>query len=354
MDSSEKRNEVPSVEIEVKEEEIEKGALEILKIIRPNWEESSITFKLLTDGITNKLMACKPEEEADEETVLVRIYGNKTDLIIDRKAETRNILLLNRAGLAPDLYATFRNGLAYKFLPGKTLTSDTVRNPVIYELVARQMARLHKVQPDDGRNGSPFIWDKIRRFLDLIPDVFSDSDKQRRFSGSGFAKGIIEEELRRVKSAVETSRVPIVFAHNDLLLGNVIYNEQLCNVTFIDYEYAALNYQPFDIANHFAEFVGLAEPLDYDSLYPDKEFQQNWIRIYLEEFTGVPPSQKDVESLYVHVNKFVLLSHLFWGVWALVQAEYSYINFDYMGYAFVRFTEYFKRKESFLNLNLPS
>lgn len=47
-----------------------------------------------------------------------------------------------------------------------------------------------------------------------------------------------------------------MFAHNDLLLGNVIYDEPNGTVSFIDYEYAAYNYQAYDIANHFNEFVG--------------------------------------------------------------------------------------------------
>ena len=50
---------------------------------------------------------------------------------------------------------------------------------------------------------------------------------------------------------------PIVFAHNDLLLGNIIYTEKLNQVTFIDYEYADYNYQAFDIGNHFTEFAGI-------------------------------------------------------------------------------------------------
>lgn len=47
-----------------------------------------------------------------------------------------------------------------------------------------------------------------------------------------------------------------MFAHNDLLLGNVIFNKDEGTISFIDYEYASYNYQAFDIANHFNEFVG--------------------------------------------------------------------------------------------------
>lgn len=30
-------------------------------------------------------------------------------------------------------------------------------------------------------------------------------------------------------------------------------------------------------------------------------------------------------------------SHFFWGIWALVQAKYSDIDFDYLAYAAIRF-----------------
>lgn len=51
-----------------------------------------MTFQTFTDGITNKLVGCFYKEDGDTEAndvVLVRIYGNKTDLLIDRKAELR-------------------------------------------------------------------------------------------------------------------------------------------------------------------------------------------------------------------------------------------------------------------------
>jgi len=45
---------------------------------------------VFTDGITNKLLGCF-HEDFPEDIVLVRVYGHKTDLLIDRNAETRNI-----------------------------------------------------------------------------------------------------------------------------------------------------------------------------------------------------------------------------------------------------------------------
>lgn len=72
------------------------------------------------------------------------------------------------------------------------------------------------------------------------------------------------QELRagfaKLYARLKTLGSPVVFAHNDLLLGNVIYTESSDRVSFIDYEYADHNYQAYDIGNHFTEFAGKPYP----------------------------------------------------------------------------------------------
>lgn len=75
-------------------------------------------------------------------------------------------------------------------------------------------------------------------------------------------------------------------------------------------------------------FTGVDE-VDY-SRYPDKEFQLNWLKVYLESYQNESVTEQDVERLYVQVNKFALASHLLWTIWALIQAEHSTIDFDYV------------------------
>lgn len=70
--------------------------------------------------------------------------------------------------------------------------------------------------------------------------------------------------------------------------------------------------------------------VDY-SRYPDKDLQMDWLRIYLTELSDQEPSDSEVRTLYVQVNKFALAAHFMWGVWALVQAEHSLIDFDFLG-----------------------
>lgn len=155
---------------------------------------------MFTDGITNKLVGCfhadtkasndVPQNQttdltkvstAHDDVVLVRVYGNKTDLLIDRKAETRNIQMLHSHGFAPCLYAVFRNGLAYEYAPGVTLTSETVAEPQIWSLIARHMAEMHKIRFDSGSDDQPpMLWSKVQQFLDILPESYSNSKIDER------------------------------------------------------------------------------------------------------------------------------------------------------------------------------
>lgn len=131
---------------------------------------------------TNQQNTSSPDKNAlASDVVLVRVYGNKTDMLIDRKAETKNIKLLHHYGFAPSLFATFSNGLAYEYVPGCTLTPDTVVLPQVWQLVARRMADMHKVEYDAGETKTPTLWTKLNKFFDLVPDVFANVETQERF-----------------------------------------------------------------------------------------------------------------------------------------------------------------------------
>ncbi|CDQ90106.1 unnamed protein product [Oncorhynchus mykiss] len=86
--------------------------------------------------------------------------------------------------------------------------------------------------------------------------------------------------------------------------------------------------------------------------------QLEWLRVYLHAYKastkkGEEVSDRELETLYVQVNKFALASHFFWGFWALIQAKYSSINFDFLGYAVLRFNQYFKTKPAAMALQIP-
>ena len=124
----------------------------------------------------------------------------------------------------------------------------------------------------------------------------------------------------------------ICLSHNDLLLGNIIFNPKTQTVKIIDYEYGSIDYQAYDIANHFNEFAGVDNP-DY-KLFPSKEYQMDWLKIYLDAFINSLKANADInesdkkrllaryndkyiEDFLIEVNKFTMASHMMWAVWSI-------------------------------------
>jgi hypothetical protein len=52
-----------------------------------------------------------------------------------RESELENFELLNKFDIAPPIYARFQNGFVVGHLPGETLTTSSVRDPVIVKYV---------------------------------------------------------------------------------------------------------------------------------------------------------------------------------------------------------------------------
>ena len=103
-------------------------------------------------------------------------------------------------------------------------------------------------------------------------------------------------------------------------------------ISFIDFEYTHLNYALFDIANHFVEYAGV-DNADFN-LYPTYYEQKRWLNIYFQ--TREIKEQIINDDLCYLIQQFSALSHLMWGLWALVQAKVSQLDFDYVAYAKMR------------------
>ncbi len=86
----------------------------------------------LTEGITNKLVGCYlKSDNKKSDAIVMRVYGQKTDLIIDRTLEKKNMQILHAAGCSAPFYANFKNGIAYSFVAGRSLEVEDVSDPHI-------------------------------------------------------------------------------------------------------------------------------------------------------------------------------------------------------------------------------
>uniref|UniRef100_A0A493T3X6 ethanolamine kinase n=1 Tax=Anas platyrhynchos platyrhynchos TaxID=8840 RepID=A0A493T3X6_ANAPP len=78
--------------------------------------------------------------------------------------------------------------------------------------------------------------------------------------------------------------------------------------------------------------------------------QLHFIRHYLSEDSGrrgdtTHEEQARIEEeMLTEINRFALASHFFWGLWSILQAKISTIEFGYLDYAQSRFEAYFQHK----------
>lgn len=168
-------------------------------------------------------------------------------------------------------------------------------------------------------------------------------------------------ELEKLRSLLESTPSPVVFCHNDCQEGNILLLEgrehfEKQKLMLIDFEYSSYNYRGFDIGNHFCEWMYDYSYEKYPFFranilkYPNRKQQLHFISSYLaafhNEFENFSNEEKSIieEEMLVEVNRFALASHFFWGLWSVVQARISSIEFGYMDYAQARFDAYFDQK----------
>jgi len=314
---------------------VESGARQVLAHFIPSWNaDGEFSLSTITDGLTNKLYKVKSEHGK----TLVRVYGANTEKLIDRQQEMLTMLSLAKLGLSPPLYGRFDNGICYGYLPGIPFSADDMIDPAKGPLVAEQLARFHATPvttKTDERQ--PRLFRTIRKWLGELSDddvaAARATGLERPLSESGqpivaeqLSKQALLDELQRLQDHIESLDCDVVFCHNDLLSGNILYqpasSDAEARVWFIDYEYGSYNYRCFDIGNHWAEWLGFtADPARQPSL----EHQRRWLEAYERVWREVDAAhaqalsaEESIDRLRQHTSKFTLISHFHWGVWALV------------------------------------
>ncbi|KAI0197760.1 kinase-like protein [Astrocystis sublimbata] len=375
------------------------SARQLVLSLRPQWSspDSDIQFVRFTEGITNTLLKAvdrRPglsKEQVDNDAILLRAYGNGTDVLIDRQRETQNHELLMKHGLAPTLLARFENGMMYRYIRGKVCQPANLRDPSIYLAVARRIAQWHATVPcqyeekpganeatNNTSHGSipsfvapgkpaPNVWTVMQKWIRALPTK-TEAQRSRQCQLQAELTWVAEELSQRPG----LGRDGLVFAHCDLLCGNVIIEpkgpgtdgvshslaggDRICqqqpSVNFIDYEYATPSPAAFDLANHFAEWGGF--DCDY-SVLPTQAQRLEFIREYIHTYFSLverPADSEDIDEeaeaqkLHAEVDMFRGVPGLYWGIWALIQATISFIDFDYAQYAEIRLGEYWSWRDT--------
>uniref|UniRef100_A0A8C7HAP8 ethanolamine kinase n=1 Tax=Oncorhynchus kisutch TaxID=8019 RepID=A0A8C7HAP8_ONCKI len=353
------RGQLLHLDVCVDEQKPRGGVLELLGRLRPQWKPQDIKMKVFTEGITNQLMGCFVGSLQESGAVLVRVYGRMTELYVDREREVEMFQILHTHNCGPQIYCSFRNGICYEFVRGTVLDDTLLTQPAIYRLIATEMGKIHSIKLESDNPVENILWKKMAQFLKLVHNALSNTTAPHSSKLLQEIPSIetLADEMETLKRHLSQIGSPTVLCHNDLLTKNIIYDNKEGMVRFIDYEYADFNYQAFDIGNHFNEFAGTSDT-DY-SLYPRPELQRDWLTAYLESYkhsVGLEATvtELEVQKLYVQVCKFSLASNFLWGLWAILQARYSSIDFDFerlSGFGTGLGTPVFNRNDFWCNKN---
>ena len=239
----------------------------------------------------------------------------------------------------------------------------------VYEKVAVELARLHQVQKKlplslQQHYGEPNCWAQLFSWLkqakvsiNTLEAKWGEDTAERfhevhqAYFGEGemgnWTLDRIEGELDALSKSILQDLSPSVFAHNDLLAGNILLNQTSGHVHLIDFEYGGSNYRGFDIANHWNEWAGGTQEhmngvCEYHR-FPSENDQLQFCQAYLQEAEG---SSVGAPKLVEEANAYVLVNHWYWGLWAINQAVMEGVDgFDYITYAESRARQYYQCKK---------
>ncbi|TNN00828.1 choline kinase alpha [Takifugu rubripes] len=345
--------------------------------------ENDFKITVIRGGLSNKLFLCSLPDGTDTvgdepRSILLRLYGailqmscnkgdsrqsNKENLFQGTEAmvlESVMFAILAERELGPKLYGIFPQGRLEQYIPSRRLDTWELSDPSISAEVAEKMAKFHGMRMPFNKEPK-WLFGTMEKYLSQVMRLkFTRDSHLRRFNRLlGYN---LPQELEKLKILLDSTNSPVVFCHNDCQEGNILLlkgcqSSDKQKLMLIDFEYSSYNYRGFDIGNHFCEWM-----YDYSceefpffkvnpQSYPSKALQLHFIDNYLRAsdpgFVNLYAADqlKMKEALYVEVNRFSLASHFFWGLWSIIQARLSTIEFGYLEYAQARFDAYFQQKK---------
>ncbi|XP_064651087.1 ethanolamine kinase 1-like [Lineus longissimus] len=293
---------IPYVDVVVNKESPRDGLLKVSAYARPRWKEDDIKIELLQQGFINHMFLCKVNGN-ETDWLVARIFGVAVDAKIDkRKSELSNSKLMSELGIGPPVYATFRNGLIFGYVMGKTYfwtDFSAFKDGKLLNAVARLIAKLHSKATKQiaiEKYGVSLGSDIGKVVNDLSemgwPDVIVDEETTQWFLSQVTTEDVRKKELTLILDSIRNLGEERIFCHNDCNPTNVIFDEENDRVTLVDFEMCGLG-QPFGDLTMILHLSATGYDPTPDNRH-SVELQKEFIRTYLAELKRLDGSSSDV------------------------------------------------------------
>ncbi|XP_064198532.1 choline/ethanolamine kinase [Anguilla rostrata] len=331
--------------------------------------ETDFQISIVRGGLSNLLYLCSLPDHAqcvgdEPRQVLLRVYGAILRGVDSLVSESVMFAILAERQLGPNLYGVFPEGRLEQYMPSKHLRTEQLRDPEVSAEIATKVARFHGMAMPFNKEPK-WLLGTIDRYMEQVLQLkFVRDAHVKKFNK--LMKYNLQAELESLRTLLAETPSPVVFCHNDVQEGNILMLDGVEQdpsstekLMLIDFEYSSYNFRGFDFGNHFCEW---AYDYTYDKWpfykenmenYPSREQQLHFFRSYLAESGGYAESMtvedraRVEEGLINESNRYALASHFLWGLWSIIQAKMSTIEFGYMDYAQSRFNAYFNQKKMF-------
>ena len=205
------------------------------------------------------------------------------------------------AGVSPEVVHAEPGVLVLRYVEGRTLTAEDVRDHSMLERIVPLIKRVHHRMPDHLAGAALAFW------------VFQVLRNYRHTLHAGDSRMIsalprFEDIAAELEAAV--GPVNIVFGHNDLLAANFI--DAGDRLWLVDWDYAGFNSPLFDLAN----------------LASNNEFPEERERWLLQTYYSAPVTA-DLWRRYAAMKCASLLRE---ATWSMVSEIHSTLDFDFVAY----------------------
>uniref|UniRef100_A0A0N4ZGA2 CHK domain-containing protein n=1 Tax=Parastrongyloides trichosuri TaxID=131310 RepID=A0A0N4ZGA2_PARTI len=311
-------------------------------------------FNRLSGGYSNTIV--KVQNLFTNKNFLIRLFGNSLSSPDDINRKNLIGIFLGEINMGPKLYGVFPKGTIEEFLPGRNLTRKELHLEAITKQIGYHMGLIHKLELplikkptffDDVENwlckienGEEMILkkyknysnDELSKILGFQVEKVNDNNKsflkifvkQTMFiSSKPIPKYITTKELRNefysILELMTKSQSPVVFCHNDIHEGNILYDESNITILPIDYEYACYNYRAFDFSqtlNHYIWEYGEQNKLGYN-IFIDEYPNKNLLEAFFCDYKKSSCTSSNIDALIEESFIFQAIPHFVWSLWGL-------------------------------------
>jgi thiamine kinase-like enzyme len=285
---------------------------EVCHQLLPDWKGLDIRINELSGGITNKLYRV----QSDKGDYTVRIYGDKTDLFINRDYEAHTIQEMAKVGVASNMikYMPEIGVTIVEFIGDSiVLTNDHFLDTSLHSKIVAPVRKIHSSGVRLKKIFNPLV--EVMKMSAILKGLDAEYTE---FDISGTIQRLIK--LSSIINLPENEYTP---CHNDLLADNfILINDDARDryaepMYLIDWEYGGMAPKYYDMADMFQEILVA------------RESEKSIVSEYCE-------GDNSDRTLFF-IDLFKPFPDIYWFLWSLIQLNISKIEFDYYNYGKVKY-----------------